>query len=236
MSNTTNLGDAAQTLNILTQNLNTTTITDINGQTGLPGQVLSSTALGIDWVPAGGGGTPNLQAVCTVGAAYAGTISVTGVTDCATIDNTALGTTDINSFRTNLNGFTNILKSAHSLTAFVATTLVTSAILTPQSIAVPDPDWNCIAIDIEEVGNQAYICFIVDTTGGKAIDLSALVYTFTIVSLDAYVVNPTPVVPTGFFASQVSPFEAFFLFPFSANVPNNSNWRFNFVSWAGAAI
>jgi len=234
--NTTNLGDAAQTLNILTQNLNTTTITDINGQTGLPGQVLSSTALGIDWVPSGGGGTPNLQAVCTVGAAYAGTISVTGVTDCATIDNTALGTTDINSFRLNCNGFTNILKSAHSLTAFVPLLLNTSVILVPPVIAVPNPDWNCIAIDIDEVGNQAYICFIVDTTGGKAIDLSNLVYTFTIVSMDAYVASATPVVPTGFFASQVSPFEAFFLFPFSANVPNASKWRFNFVSWEGAAI
>lgn len=67
MSNTTNLGDAAQTKNILTDNINTTTITDINGNTGLVGQVLSSTALGIDWVPAGPGVPQDLQSVCSVG-------------------------------------------------------------------------------------------------------------------------------------------------------------------------
>jgi len=65
--NTTNLGDAAQTKNILTDNINTTTITDINGQTGLPGQILVSTANGIDW-SAGAPGLPqDLQSVCTVG-------------------------------------------------------------------------------------------------------------------------------------------------------------------------
>jgi hypothetical protein len=33
-----------------TDNITTKTITDINNNTGLPGQVLSSTALGIDWI------------------------------------------------------------------------------------------------------------------------------------------------------------------------------------------
>ena len=228
MSNS--LGDDA-----FCKNLTATTITDINGQTGLAGQVLSSTALGIDWVPAGGGGA-DLQTVCSVGASYTGVISVAGVTDCATITNTPLLPTDINSFKTNINGFTNINKSAHSITAFIPNTVLTSNILLPTVITIPDPDWNCIAIDIEEVGGVSYICFIVDTTASKQIDLTSLVYTFTIVSADPYVANPTPVVPTGFFASQVSGFEAFFLFPFSANVPGSSKWRFNFVSWEGGAI
>jgi hypothetical protein len=48
------------------QNLTTKTITDINNQTGLPGQVLASTPNGIDWVVAGGGGA-DLQTVCTIG-------------------------------------------------------------------------------------------------------------------------------------------------------------------------
>jgi hypothetical protein len=59
---TTNLGDAVQTKNILTDNINTTTITDINGGTGLPGQLLSSTALGIDWITAGGVGVAAVNA------------------------------------------------------------------------------------------------------------------------------------------------------------------------------
>jgi len=49
-----------------TDNLTTKTITDINGQTGLPGQVLTSTANGIDWLVGGGGGQ-DLQATCTIG-------------------------------------------------------------------------------------------------------------------------------------------------------------------------
>ena len=59
MSNS--LGDDA-----FCKNLTATTITDINGQTGLVGQVLSSTALGIDWV-AGGGGGGDLQTTCNIG-------------------------------------------------------------------------------------------------------------------------------------------------------------------------
>jgi hypothetical protein len=245
---TTNLGDAAQSKNILTDNINTTTITDINGNTGLVGQFLSSTALGIDWVPAGVTPTPNLQAVCTVGASYNNIISVTGVTDCATIDNTVLGTTAINSFRTNLNGFTNINKSAHSITAFISGISLTSDLSAPQVIPVPDPDWNCIAIDIVTANNAEYICFILDTTGGKQIDLTSLVYSFTLVSAEAYVLNLNPIIPVGFYASQVSSFEAFFFFPFSAfvnvpptgyiptSVPIATKWRFSFISWEGGAI
>jgi len=47
-------------------NLTTKTITDINNQTGLPGQVLASTPNGIDWVNAGGAGQ-DLQGTCTIG-------------------------------------------------------------------------------------------------------------------------------------------------------------------------
>jgi hypothetical protein len=49
-----------------TTNLTTKTITDVNNQTGLPGQVLTSTANGIDWLTNGSGGE-DLQATCTIG-------------------------------------------------------------------------------------------------------------------------------------------------------------------------
>lgn len=60
MSNS--LGDDA-----FCKNLTATTITDINGQTGLVGQVLSSTALGIDWQTGAGIVPQDLQSVCNVG-------------------------------------------------------------------------------------------------------------------------------------------------------------------------
>ena len=56
-------GENFKATNIFCESLKTITITDINNQTGLPGQVLSSTALGIDWVPAGGGATPKISTV-----------------------------------------------------------------------------------------------------------------------------------------------------------------------------
>jgi hypothetical protein len=170
------------------------------------------------------------------------------VSNCATITNTPLLPTAINSFKTDLNCFTNINKSAHSITAFVPGISLVSDLSAPQVIPVPDPDWNCIAIDIVTANVAEYICFTIDTTGGKEIDLLSLVYSFTLVSADAYVLNLNPIIPVGFYASQISSFEAFFFFPFSAfvNVPPTgyiptavpiaTKWRFSFISWEGGAI